>query len=260
MNRTRILLKIGGKAFDGEAAYQQLARARQDLRDTEFIIVHGGGAEISRALQAANQPSVFVDGLRVTTATDIAIVEKVLSETINERIANLLTRHGVPCRRLSGKTEGLLVVEPLQRHGQDLGFVGKVKRINPLPILDSLQQQRLPIISPISGDEAGQSYNVNADSAAAALAIACHCTGLVYFTDVPGVKVGEQVLSRLSSSAARQLIAAGVIKDGMIAKLESAFEALQGQVPWVQITSWQGESTLRNLMERRETQGTTIYW
>ncbi len=259
MNRTRLLLKIGGRAFDSEAAYQQLANEQLQLENIAFIIVHGGGAEISQALKAANRQSVFVDGLRVTTAEDIAIVEQVLSGTINERIANLLTQHGLACTRLSGKTDGLLLVEPLRRNGQDLGFVGRVKRVNPAPVFDCLHQRRIPIISPISTDDAGNSYNVNADSAAAAIAVACQCSGLVYFTDVPGIKVGDEVLPQINSSQARQLIATGVIKDGMVAKLESAFEALSNHVPWVHITSWQGNGTLRNLIERREMHGTTIY-
>lgn len=259
MNRTRILLKIGGRAFESEAAYQQLAKEQMQLDHIAFIIVHGGGAEISQALKAANRQSVFVDGLRVTTAEDIAIVEQVLSGTINQRIASLLTHHGLACARLSGKTDRLLLVEPLRRNGQDLGFVGRVKQVNPAPVLDCLKQHRIPIISPISTDEAGNSYNVNADSAAAAIAAACQCDGLVYFTDVPGVKVGDEVLPHINSSQARQLISTGVIKNGMVAKLESAFEALMNHVPWVHITSWQGNGTLRNLIEQHETRGTTIY-
>lgn len=259
MNRTRILLKIGGKAFDSETAYQELAEEQLLLKNIAFIIVHGGGAEISQALKAANRQSVFVDGLRVTTAEDIAIVEQVLSGTINERIARLLTKHGLSCRRLSGKTDGLLLVEPMRRNGKDLGFVGRIKQVNPKPIWNSLIQRQVPIISPISADEAGDSYNVNADSAAAAIATACQCTGLVYFTDVPGVKVGDEILPQISHSQARRLIADGIIKDGMVAKLESAFEALLNHVPWVHITSWQGPGTLRKLIEREETWGTTIY-
>ncbi|MDZ7332521.1 MAG: acetylglutamate kinase [candidate division KSB1 bacterium] len=259
MNRSKILLKIGGKAFDGESAYQELAQEQLLLKDIAFIIVHGGGAEISQALKAANRQSVFVDGLRVTSAEDIAIVEQVLSGTINERIARLLSRNGLSCRRLSGKTEGLLLVEPMRRNGKDLGFVGRIKQVNPSPVLESLNQHRVPIISPISADEAGDSYNVNADSAAAAIASACQCAGLIYFTDVPGVKVGDKILSQINYSQAKKLIADGVIKDGMIAKLESAFEALLNHVPWVHITSWQGPGTLRNLIERRAKSGTTIY-
>ncbi len=259
MNRTRIVLKIGGRAFDTENAYQELAQEQRHLDHVAFIIVHGGGAEISQALNAANRQSVFVDGLRVTTAEDIAIVEQVLSGTINERIARLLTQYGMACRRLSGKTEGLLRVEPMRRNGKDLGFVGRIKQVNPAPVLNCLLHRCVPIISPISADEAGNSYNVNADHAGAAIAVACQCSGLVYFTDVPGVKVGGEILTRINHRQARQLIADGVIKEGMVAKLESAFEALQGHVPWVHITSWQGPGTLRKLIERHETQGTTIY-
>jgi acetylglutamate kinase len=257
--KTRIILKIGGRAFENEAGYQSLAESQKKANHIEFIIVHGGGAEISQVLKSANRETVFVDGLRVTTAEDIAIVEQVLSGTINERIAACLSTNGIVCRRMSGKTDSLFLVEPLKRNGRNLGFVGCIKSVNARPVLASLRDNQVPVISPISGDEAGNSYNVNADSAAAAIAIGAECTDLVYFTDVPGIKVGDCVLPKLHLKEARQLISSGIINGGMVAKLESAFEALQGNVPRVHITSWQGENTLRNIIDQKPDSGTTIY-
>ncbi|MCI0495233.1 acetylglutamate kinase [candidate division KSB1 bacterium] len=259
MTKKRIVLKIGGRAFENEAGFQSLAQSQKKARHVEFIIVHGGGVEISLALKSANRETVFVDGLRVTTAEDIEIVEQVLSGTINERIATYLATNGVACQRMSGKTDSLFLVEPLKRNGRYLGFVGRIKSVNAKPVLECLQDNQVPIISPISGDETGNSYNVNADSAAAAIAIAAECTDLVYFTDVPGVKVGESILQQINLKEAQQLITSGIIKDGMIAKLESAFEALRGNVPKVHITSWHGENTLSDIIDQKADSGTTIY-
>jgi acetylglutamate kinase len=257
--KKRIVLKIGGRAFENEAGYQSLAQSQKLAKHVEIIIVHGGGAEISQALKSANRETVFVDGLRVTTAEDIAIVEQVLSGTINERIAACLSSNGIACQRMSGKTDSLFLVEPLKRNGKDLGFVGRIKNVNATPVLESLWNNQVPVISPISGDEVGKSYNVNADSAAAAIAIGAKCIDLVYFTDVPGVKVGDRVLPKLHLKEAQQLISCGIINGGMVAKLESAFEALQGNVPRVHITSWQGDNILADIIDQKPGSGTTIY-
>jgi acetylglutamate kinase len=114
------------------------------------------------------------------------------------------------------------------------------------------------VISPISANEKGESYNVNADSAAAALAAAAHCTDLVFITDVPGVLIGEQTRASLSIANAQTLIAEGVIKGGMVAKMESAFEALNQSVPRVHIIQWQGAHTLRGVVQQQCNAGTTV--
>ena len=258
MNR-RMLMKIGGKAFDDRKGFLELAGAIKENPAVEFIIVHGGGAEISQALQAAGRPTHFVDGIRVTQAEDVAIVEKVLAD-INARIADSLKAIGVSCRQLSGKTESLLLVEPMRRRGQDFGYVGEIKKVNPAPILASLESRRVPIVSPISIGEDGSTYNVNADSAAAALAIASACTDLLYFTDVTGVQIDGALCPLLSLQEARQFIVDGKIKGGMIAKLESAFEALSGKVPRVHILKWQGQQTLQQLVGDGPLERTTLHW
>jgi len=257
---SRVLIKIGGRAFDGEAGFQELARAIRHNPEAEVLIVHGGGAEISQALKAAGRETVFVDGMRVTRAEDVRIVESVLSGTINERIAGWLTRNGVRCRRMSGKTQSLLIAEPLlTRGGQSMGFVGKIVKVNPAAALDALADKEVPVVSPISGDPRGQSYNVNADSAAAALAAAAHCSDLVFITDVPGVRVDQKTLASLTVAEAKGLIADGTISGGMVAKMESVFEALAGDVPRVHVIQWQGPETLRSIVTRQQIPGTIIH-
>ena len=257
--KSRILIKIGGRAFEGEEGFKELAEAIRQNLEAEVIIVHGGGAEISQALKAAGRETVFVDGMRVTQAEDIQIVEAVLSGAINERIAAWLSKNGVRCRRMSGKTQGLMIAEPLlTRGGKSMGYVGKIVKVNPAAALDALSGKEVPVVSPISGNAAGQSYNVNADSAAAALAAAAGCTDLVFITDVPGVMVDKKILASLTVAEARRLIAEGTITGGMVAKMESVFEALDGNVPRVHVIQWQGPETLRYIITGEKIPGTSI--
>jgi acetylglutamate kinase len=254
---TRILIKIGGRAFDGEAGFRELAAAIRANPEAEVVIVHGGGAEISQALKAAGRETVFVDGMRVTQAEDVRIVERVLSEEVNRRIAGWLAAAGVRCRRMSGKTRGLLLAAPLlTRGGKSMGFVGRIARVNPEPVAEALAAGEVPVVSPVSGDEAGQSYNVNADSAAAALAAAAGCSDLVFVTDVPGVMAGGAPQACLTVAQARELIADGTIQGGMVAKMESVFEALAGRVPRVYVIEWQGPETLMKIVRRESVPGT----
>jgi acetylglutamate kinase len=257
---SRILIKIGGRAFEGEDGFRELAQAIRQNPEAEVIIVHGGGAEISQALKAAGRETVFVDGMRVTRAEDIEIVESVLSGAVSKRIAGWLSKNGVGCRRMSGKTRALLTVEPLlTRGGKSMGFVGKIVKVEPAAALDALAQKEVPVVSPISGDADGQSYNVNADSAAAALAAAAGCTDLVFITDVPGVMVEKKILTELTVAEARSLIAEGTITGGMVAKMESVFDALAGNVPRVHVIQWQGPETLRSIVTRKQIPGTSIH-
>jgi len=254
----RILIKIGGQAFEDEQGFRELAQAILSAKEIEVVIIHGGGAEISQALKDAGRKTEFIDGIRVTRAEDIQIVEAVLSGTVNQRISSRLEDNGVSSVRMSGKTQRLFVVEPLSRDGRNLGFVGKIKQVNPKAVTDALVSGQVPVISPISANEKGESYNVNADSAAAALAAAAHCSDLVFITDVPGVLIDEQTRPSLSITQAQTLIAEGVIQGGMVAKMESAFQALNQSVPRVHIIQWQGAQTLQDIIQQECIAGTTV--
>ena len=255
---SRLLIKIGGRAFEKEAGFRELAEAIKAVPGIETVIVHGGGAEISKALKDQGRETLFVDGIRVTRAEDMVIIEKVLSETINRRIASWLTNNGVPCERMSGKTDQLFTVEPLTREGRQYGFVGRIKQVNGEIVLRALKAGRVPVISPISADENHRSFNVNADSAAAALASEINCMGLVFITDVPGVMDEEGVCRTLTEQEARERIARGTIQGGMVAKMTSAFEALANQVPAVYITQWEGISTLQGIAAGECRSGTVL--
>lgn len=253
----RVLIKIGGRAFSGETGFRELAAAMRRV-DAECIIVHGGGAEITEALKAAGRPIRFVDGIRVTEAEDVEIVERVLSETVNSRIADYLTDAGCPCTRMSGKTQGLLTATPMKtRNGQDVGFVGQIVGVSAGPVEAALSAKKVPVVSPISADAGGRTYNVNADSAAAALAVGAKCSDLVYFSDVPGVRVKDTVLGEIRESEVAEYIASGDITGGMVAKLESALSALKGGVDRVHIAQWAG--SLDGVVGTRAVSGTTVH-
>ena len=254
----RILIKIGGRAFEDEQGFRELAQAILSAKAVEVIIVHGGGAEISQALEDAGRKTEFIDGIRVTQAEDIQIVESVLSGTVNQRISSWLEANRVSTVRMSGKENRLFMVEPLSRDGRDLGFVGKIKTVNPAAVTDALASGQVPVISPISANENGEPFNVNADSAAAALAAAAHCTDLVFITDVPGVLIDEQTRPSLSITDAQTLITDGIIQGGMVAKMESAFQALNQSVPRVHIIQWQGTHTLQEVIQQQCNAGTTV--
>jgi acetylglutamate kinase len=256
--KPRILIKIGGRAFEGESGFKDLAAAIKSNPDIEVIIVHGGGAEISQALKKAHRETVFVDGIRVTRAEDIKIVEDVLSGTVNERIADWLSKNGIACRRMSGKTDQLFMAEPLTRGEQDFGYVGKIRQVNAAVVLNVLKNGQVPVVSPISANNKGESYNVNADSAAAALAAGARCSALVFITDVSGVLKEEGVCQLLTVKEAKTLIADGTIKGGMVAKIESVFEALDQKVPRVYILQWQGSETLLDIIRGECKTGTLI--
>ena len=258
MMKSRILIKIGGRAFEGESGFQDLAAAINTNPDLEVIVVHGGGAEISEALKKAHRETVFVDGIRVTQAEDIKIVEEVLSGTVNKRIAGWLSQAGVACQRMSGRTDRLFVVEPLTRKGQHFGYVGEIKQVNPEGVLKALEKGQVPVVSPISADNKGDSYNVNADSAAAALAAGARCSALVFITDVPGVLKEEGLCRYLTVNEAEALIADGTIKGGMVAKIESVLAALAQKVPRVYIIQWQGAETLLDIIKGECKTGTLI--
>ena len=256
--KSRILIKIGGRAFEGQKGFADLAMAIESNPAVEIIIIHGGGAQISQALKDAGRKTRFIDGIRVTRAADIKIVENVLSTTINQRFVSWLEANGVACKGMSGKTEKLMVVEPLVRGDQDLGYVGQIKQVNASVVLKAVKNGQVPVISPISADEKGDSYNVNADSAAAGLAIAAQCTDLVFVTDVAGVMVDNEIRSSLCVREARSLMGRGIIQGGMVAKMEAAFEALDHNVARVHIIQWQGPATLGDIVNRRSMAGTIV--
>jgi acetylglutamate kinase len=217
------------------------------------VVVHGGGPQISRMLEKAGVKSHFIDGLRVTDAATMEVAEMVLSGAINKEIANWITQAGATADvrgvGLSGKDAGLITVEKVVRTRSDphtdveieidLGFVGEPSRIDPKLIrslIDSEVDDYIPVIAPIGVAEDGQTYNINADTVAGALAGALGARRMLLLTDVAGVLgVDGQLIRQLTVAEARAAIADGVATGGMIPKLETAIAAVEAGVQGVVI-------------------------
>ncbi|MCS7173379.1 MAG: acetylglutamate kinase [Armatimonadetes bacterium] len=229
-----VVVKFGGSVLDA----QELGTLPEDLvllqrAGVRPVLVHGGGPEITRTLERLGKTTRFINGLRVTDAETIEVVEMVLAGRVNKHLVTLIHRAGGRAVGLSGKDARLLQV---RKHGGevDLGYVGEVERVDPEIVQVLLDAGFLPVIASLGFGPDGQSYNLNADTAAAALAVGLRAQKLILLTDVPGVyreaDGRRELLSELSPEEARQLIASGVISRGMIPKVEACLQALAGGV------------------------------
>ncbi|RFD21118.1 acetylglutamate kinase [Komagataeibacter melaceti] len=202
------------------------------------VVVHGGGPQISAMLKRLQIESTFIDGLRVTDAAMIDVIEMVLGGKVNKQVAGLINRAGALAVGISGLDGGLISARRLQRRAReggvetdrllDLGFVGEPTRIDPRVIYALSGSGLIPVIAPIGVGEQGETYNINADTAAGAIAGAINASRLLMLTDVPGVLDGEgKLIPELTAEDARRGIASGMISGGMIPKVETCLEAVR---------------------------------
>ncbi len=234
------VIKYGGHAMGDKELSELFARDVVLLKQVGIhpVVVHGGGPQIGKMLERLAVKSEFVDGLRVTDAATVEIVEMVLSGAINKQIVNVINAAGGTAIGLSGKDGGLIQASKLRRTRRDeqsnieslldLGFVGEPSRINP-QILTSMEQAgMIPVIAPIGVGRDGETYNINADTVAGAVAGALGASRLLLLTDVEGVldKTGE-VLTDLTLEEVRRLMADGTITGGMLPKVETCIAAVE---------------------------------
>jgi acetylglutamate kinase len=195
------------------------------------VVVHGGGKAITRLLERLGHPAQFVDGLRVTDEQTMEVVEMVLGGQVNKQLVAAFGASGCPAVGLTGVDGQMLHVTRKQHPLGDLGMVGEVQRVNVEVIHSLLAGGFIPVIAPIGVDEVGQRYNVNADSAAGAIAGALGAEKLILLTDVPGIMQntpqGREVLSEVTSTQITELIADGTISGGMVPKVEACLEAIR---------------------------------
>ncbi len=248
-DRETVVVKYGGHAMgDVETAKKFAADVvLLKLVGIHPVVVHGGGPQISRMLDKAGVKSEFVDGLRVTDAATMEVAEMVLSGSVNKELAHLVTSAGAEADvrgvGLSGKDARLITVEKARRTKKDpdslieqvvdLGFVGDVKHVDPTLIqaLINAPEDYIPVIAPIGVAEDGATYNINADTAAGAVAGALAAKRFVLLTDVPGVLDADKNLIRqMTKAEALDLIKTGVASGGMIPKLETCIAALDAGV------------------------------
>jgi acetylglutamate kinase len=234
------VVKYGGHAMGDETLAEKFARDIVLLKQVGInpVVVHGGGPQIGQMLERLKIQSEFVDGLRVTDKATVEVVEMVLAGSINKQIVAQINAVGGKGIGISGKDGNLLTAEKLKRNptktdsfiekALDLGFVGEPKEVNPHIIEQLVASDYIPVIAPVGFGKDGQTYNINADTAAGAIAGALGASKLLMLTDVAGVlnKKGE-LISELTVEEARDLIADKVITGGMIPKIETCIEALE---------------------------------
>ncbi len=239
-NRKIIVVKYGGSAMSNEELQKNVIKDVTLLKLVGFkpIIVHGGGKEISRWVGKVGKEARFVNGLRVTDEETMEIAEMVLGK-VNKSLVSMVQELGVKAVGISGKDGGLLTVEKKYAGGEDIGFVGDITEVNPKVLYDLLEKDFLPIVAPIGLDSRFQTYNINADDAACAIARAVGADKLVFLTDIEGlyrdVEDKSSFISRLSASQADELIAGGYIGGGMLPKLANCTSAVRNGVNRVHI-------------------------
>ncbi|MDY5704211.1 MAG: acetylglutamate kinase [Lachnospiraceae bacterium] len=239
-NRKTIVIKYGGSAMVDEELKQHVIQDVTLLKLVGFkpIIVHGGGKEISKWVKKAGMVPEFVNGLRKTDAATMEVAEMVLNR-VNKSLVQMVQALGVNAVGISGKDGGLLKVEKKLSDGQDIGYVGEVKEVNPKILEDLLEKDFLPIVCPIGIDDAFETYNINADDAACAIAKALKAEKLAFLTDIEGVckdpKDKSTLISELTVDEARALISDGFVQGGMLPKLNNCIDAIEAGVNRVHI-------------------------
>jgi len=231
-----VVIKYGGSAMRDEALGHNFA---QDVVLLKYVginpvVVHGGGPAISAMMERLGLEARFVDGVRYTDAATMEVVEMVLGGAVNKEIVRLINQHGGDAVGLTGKDGNLITARPLPGKGGEpsaMGLVGEVAQVR-AALLHRLDEGRfIPVIAPVGVDEKGQSYNINADLAAGAVAAALGAEKLIVLTDVPGIQDDQGTLiSSVGRDAADRMIRDGVIAGGMLPKVRACLDALAGGV------------------------------
>jgi acetylglutamate kinase len=255
-----IVVKYGGAAMVNEKLKASFAQdiARLSNAGWSVIVVHGGGKEITETAAELGIETKFVNGLRYTDAAMIDVVKMVLIGKTNKSIVSALNLNNINAVGISGIDNRLLLAKKVSTDGFDYGFVGEVKKVNVDLLRTLLNDGILPVIAPVGVDKSGQAYNINADTAAAAIAVALHADSLIYLSDVEGVLDNGKVVTTISPDEAEGMIAAGVISGGMIPKVKSAFDAIEKGVGTVQMLDGRVSHVLLKKLISAEPHGTEI--
>ncbi|WP_299969129.1 acetylglutamate kinase [uncultured Roseobacter sp.] len=225
-----VVIKLGGHAMGSDAAMEEFARDVVLMRQVGVnpVIVHGGGPMINAMLERLQIPSRFVDGKRVTDAATMEVVEMVLAGVVNKRIVQAINGQGGCAVGLSGKDAGLITCRETD---PALGFVGTPEAVNPRVLTDLAAGEYIPVIAPLGAGRDGETFNINGDTAAGAIAAALKADRLLLLTDVAGVKNADgEVVTEITAAQIREMTAQGIIAGGMIPKTETALAAIDGGV------------------------------
>ncbi|HJR56245.1 MAG TPA: acetylglutamate kinase [Rhizomicrobium sp.] len=238
-----IVVKYGGNAMTGDGGTDDFSQDIVLMKQTGIdpVVVHGGGPQIGAMLKKMDIHSTFIDGLRVTDAAAVEVVEMVLTGSINKQIVTAINAAGGRAVGLSGKDGNMIVARKVamtrtnpqtgQKEAVDLGFVGEPDKINPEVLHTMMKSEIIPVIAPVGVGTRGETYNINADTVAGAVAGALSAERLVLLTDVEGVlDKDKKLVPRLTVREARDLIADGTISGGMIPKIQTAIDAVESGV------------------------------
>ena len=239
-NRKIVVVKYGGSAMSNEELQRSVIQDVTLLKLVGFkpIIVHGGGKAISKWVNKVGKEARFVNGLRVTDEETMEIAEMVLGR-VNKNLVTMVEELGVKAVGISGTAGGSLKVDKKYSDGQDIGFVGDIKAVDPKVLYDLLEKDFLPIVAPVGLDDNFNTYNINADDAACAIAKAVGADKLVFLTDIEGLyrdlNDKSSFISRISAGKADELIESGIIGGGMLPKLNNCTSAIRNGVNRVHI-------------------------
>lgn len=239
-NRKVIVVKYGGSAMVDEKLKKNVIQDVVLLKLVGFkpIIVHGGGKEISKWVDKVGMETNFINGLRVTDEPTMEIAEMVLNK-VNKSLVNLVEELGIKAVGISGKDGAMLKVDKKLSNGQDIGYVGEVKSVDATILKTLIDNDFLPVVCPIGIDDDYNTYNINADDAACAIAKAVSAEKLAFLTDIEGVYKDKDnpdtLISELDLSEAEELIGDGFIGGGMLPKLNNCIDAIKNGVSRVHI-------------------------
>ena len=228
-----VVVKYGGNALAGSMNDDALAAFAKDialLHAVGFkpVVVHGGGPQISAMMDRLGKKPSFHNGLRVTDAETMEIVSMVLLGTVNPQLVTAINQHGAPAVGVSGQDANMFIVSA---HDESLGFVGEITKVDATIVKKMLAESQVPVVATIGTDNSGQAYNINADTAAGALAEALGAQKLIYLTDIAGVRSNKDdaksLLGQATTSQLRLLLRSGAIDGGMIPKIESCISAIE---------------------------------
>lgn len=228
-----IVIKYGGNALAGASETDAIASFANDIAllhavGIKPVVVHGGGPQISALMERLGKTPSFHNGLRVTDAETMEIVSMVLLGTVNPQLVSSINQHGAPAVGVSGQDANMFTVTP---RDESLGFVGDIKKVDATIVKQMLADSQVPVVATLGTDHSGQAYNINADTAAGALAEALGAQKLVYLTDIAGVRANKDdeksLLRQTTTSQLRNLLSSGAVDGGMIPKIESCVAAIE---------------------------------
>jgi acetylglutamate kinase len=231
-----VVVKYGGNALAGSSDVDAASTFARDIAlmhavGIKPVVVHGGGPQISALMERLGKKPEFRNGLRVTDQETIEIASMVLLGTVNPQLVSAINVHGARAVGVSGQDAGLLQVN---QRDPELGFVGDIHSVDPTVLLSAIHDNAIPVVATIGSDASGQAYNVNADTAAAAIAVALGAEKLIYLTDIEGLRAVKDdpasLVRKATASEIDAMLKTGSIDGGMIPKMESCVSALQQSV------------------------------